>query len=715
MKKFILLLLGFLALSPFAFAQTIPGGGGGGGSSPCSSFGTTAGTCLQGAGALGTPSSGTATNITGLVPSTGLAATGTPDSSHALFGDNTWKTVAGSGTVTSITAGNGINLSTNPCVATCTASTTVTLNPQTAAGYAVVAGDGGKLVTRANAGAIGDTLAQSTGSLGGGYGTNYGVLASSAGSATLTVTTSTVSGLSALGLAPGQWATIFADGVGNYQASVSLPLIANNRFFGNNSGSTSYGNAMTGTQATALLDLATSSAFGVVKVDGTTITASGGVISAVGGSGTVTTLTAGTNITFSSGATCTTTCTINSSGGGSAYTATFSGNASGTPGAAGLGVAFATATLTDNNTAGSGTAALSAFIGVAAPTFAATNSSVVTTHASSLRIAGVPIAGTNNTLTATSAFSIAAGDSVMESATAKFRMYNVGSPGITNREEVDFGWGSNVFTISTVANGTGTARALALSAGGALNLNAATGSAIQFQINAANIFSIGASSFASANGSGAAIGTGASSATAPVFWPIKGSTTTGIGGTAGNISLIDAGTEIERITSTGPRYVTIPTDATKTDASVCRDTTTGDLYTGTGTIGICLGTSSMRYKHGIADIQPDLLQIMQLKPKSYFLNADHGNPNKRFYGFLAEDMVKVLPELVALDKQGRPNTADYLGLVPVLVKAMQQQQQEISALTRRLAVASAQINRLEAGGILKADWSSAGAGSVRVH
>src|SRR5580692_6993814 len=41
-----------------------------------------------------------------------------------------------------------------------------------------------------------------------------------------------------------------------------------------------------------------------------------GGASAGGGSGTVTTITAGTNITLSSGATCTTTCTINATGGG---------------------------------------------------------------------------------------------------------------------------------------------------------------------------------------------------------------------------------------------------------------------------------------------------------------------------------------------------------------------------------------------------------------
>ena len=50
---------------------------------------------------LGTPTSGTLTNCTGLVPSTGLAATGSPSSTTYLAGDNTWKTAA-LGSVTSV-------------------------------------------------------------------------------------------------------------------------------------------------------------------------------------------------------------------------------------------------------------------------------------------------------------------------------------------------------------------------------------------------------------------------------------------------------------------------------------------------------------------------------------------------------------------------------------------------------------------------------------
>jgi len=41
----------------------------------CTAFGTTSGTCIQGAGALGTPSSGTATNLTGLPLTTGVTGT----------------------------------------------------------------------------------------------------------------------------------------------------------------------------------------------------------------------------------------------------------------------------------------------------------------------------------------------------------------------------------------------------------------------------------------------------------------------------------------------------------------------------------------------------------------------------------------------------------------------------------------------------------------
>jgi hypothetical protein len=78
---------------------------------------------------------------------------------------------------------------------------------------------------------------------------------------------------------------------------------------------------------------------------------------------------------------------------------------------------------------------------------------------------------------------------------------------------------------------------------------------------------------------------------------------------------------------------------------------------------------------------------MKLRPVSFYLDGAHGDVSKLYYGFTAEEMEPVLPHLVGLDTEGKPNTADYLGLVPVMVKAMQElnakvkrQQLEIYAL-----------------------------------
>lgn len=130
--------------------------------------------------------------------------------------------------------------------------------------------------------------------------------------------------------------------------------------------------------------------------------------------------------------------------------------------------------------------------------------------------------------------------------------------------------------------------------------------------------------------------------------------------------------------------ITLPkigSDAGHNDTSICQDTTTHALYSGSGTLGVCLGTSSARYKRNIHAMSDGLAKILQLKPDNFFYLSGHGdNGTHEQYGFIAEDVVKVLPKLVALDKQKKPNSVDILGIVPVLVKAVQQQQQEIITL-----------------------------------
>ncbi len=116
----------------------------------------------------------------------------------------------------------------------------------------------------------------------------------------------------------------------------------------------------------------------------------------------------------------------------------------------------------------------------------------------------------------------------------------------------------------------------------------------------------------------------------------------------------------------------LATDATHTDRTVCQDTTAKTLFFGSGAAGICLGTSSAKFKHDIAPLVAGLDQIEKLQAVSYRLNTDFGDHDHLLYGFTAEQGATALPDLVGRDTQGQPQTFDYMGVVPVLVRAVQQ-------------------------------------------
>lgn len=115
------------------------------------------------------------------------------------------------------------------------------------------------------------------------------------------------------------------------------------------------------------------------------------------------------------------------------------------------------------------------------------------------------------------------------------------------------------------------------------------------------------------------------------------------------------------------------TDAAKTTATLCRDTTTGEIYTGSGTIGICLGTSSARYKNSIMPATEGLTELAKLEPRHFRYNKGYIDDGAREQsGFIAEEVADVLPGLVGLDVEGRPNTVDLVGMIPVIIKAIQE-------------------------------------------
>jgi hypothetical protein len=128
----------------------------------------------------------------------------------------------------------------------------------------------------------------------------------------------------------------------------------------------------------------------------------------------------------------------------------------------------------------------------------------------------------------------------------------------------------------------------------------------------------------------------------------------------------------------------IATDATHTDATVCEDTTSHTYFFGSGAAGICLGTSSIRFKHDVVSLDKGLNEIMEMRPVEYKLNADKGDPDKPLYGFIAEDNVKILPKLVGRDGEGNISSFDYMGVVPVLVNAIKEQQKQIDELRAKV-------------------------------
>lgn len=114
-------------------------------------------------------------------------------------------------------------------------------------------------------------------------------------------------------------------------------------------------------------------------------------------------------------------------------------------------------------------------------------------------------------------------------------------------------------------------------------------------------------------------------------------------------------------------------DTATADSTVCTATTGGKLLKGTGTLGICLGTSSERFKNNIIPMRGGLSDLVSLQPKNFFYKKNYGDDGKREqYGFTAEDFVKVFPKLTHLDKEGKPLSIDLVGLIPVMVQSIKE-------------------------------------------
>jgi hypothetical protein len=110
---------------------------------------------------------------------------------------------------------------------------------------------------------------------------------------------------------------------------------------------------------------------------------------------------------------------------------------------------------------------------------------------------------------------------------------------------------------------------------------------------------------------------------------------------------------------------------------------------GTVTAAAYVTTSDARLKTNIQAIEAGLSTVLQLQPYSYEKKRNLGEAftyDTKEMGFLAQDMQQLLPELV---KEGSDDqktlSVNYVALIPLLTRAIQEQQQQIEALQEQLS------------------------------
>jgi len=118
--------------------------------------------------------------------------------------------------------------------------------------------------------------------------------------------------------------------------------------------------------------------------------------------------------------------------------------------------------------------------------------------------------------------------------------------------------------------------------------------------------------------------------------------------------------------------------------------------------GSLVATSDKRLKSNIQESDYGLEQILQLAPKSYDMKS---LPGKKRYGLLAQDVQGVMSEFVSstevlVDEKGGTKKivateylgVNYLDMIPVLIKAIQEQNALIEAQSARIDQLEAQPN-----------------------
>jgi hypothetical protein len=108
-----------------------------------------------------------------------------------------------------------------------------------------------------------------------------------------------------------------------------------------------------------------------------------------------------------------------------------------------------------------------------------------------------------------------------------------------------------------------------------------------------------------------------------------------------------------------------------------------------------LGTvsSSATVKRDIDSIGDASSALLKLRPISFFYRNDA--VGIRQYGLIAEEVAKVMPELVQFSPNGKPETVRYHFLPPLLLSELQKQQEMIEEQRKQITMLKARLTALE--------------------
>jgi hypothetical protein len=93
-------------------------------------------------------------------------------------------------------------------------------------------------------------------------------------------------------------------------------------------------------------------------------------------------------------------------------------------------------------------------------------------------------------------------------------------------------------------------------------------------------------------------------------------------------------------------------------------------------------TSTKRFKMDINPLENQLDTVMMLNPVTFkWIDSSMGNGLE--YGLIAEELYKIYPDLVKIDRDGNPESISYTKMVSILIKSIQELKEEINKIKER--------------------------------